>query len=116
QLAWSPGLDSLFTATGTQLVRIGVGASCTASISWRDPLGTHTENGSPTISGNTVWMAVNGKPTLDGYNATTGKRAVQLPLGGTPLTAPTVVDHQLVVGTFSGLVEGFDFAGRAAAG
>lgn len=109
QLAWSPSLDSLYTATGTQLVRIAVTARCGASISWRTPLGTHTENGSPTISGNTVWIAVNGKPTLSGYNATSGKRMFQTPLGGTTLTAPTIIDGRLVIGTFTGLVEGFAF-------
>jgi PQQ-like domain len=112
QLAWSPALDSLYTATGTQLVRIAISADCTAAVSWRDPLGTQTENGSPTISGNTVWISVNGKPSLDGFNADTGKRLFQTPLGGTTLTAPTIVNDQLVVGTFTGLVEGFDFQTR----
>lgn len=110
QLAWSPKLDSFYTATGTQLVRISIAAGCQATVTWRDPLGTQTENGSPTISGNTVWIAVNGKPTLDGYNATTGKRQIQVPLGGTTLTAPTILNHQLIVGTFTGLVDGFNFS------
>jgi hypothetical protein len=109
QLAWSPALDSLYTATGTQLVRIAVTAGCSASIAWRKPLGTQTENGSPTISGDTVWITVNGKPTLDAYNATSGKRVFQTPLGGTTLTAPTIADGRLVIGTFTGLVEGFSF-------
>ena len=111
QLAWSPALNSLYTATGTELVRITISASCAAAVTWRDPLGTQTENGSPTVSGNTVWIAVNGKPTLDSYNAKTGKRVFQTQLGGTTLTAPTIVGNQLVVGTFTGLVEGFSFAG-----
>jgi hypothetical protein len=115
QLAWSPGLDSLYTATGTQLVRIAVAANCSAATTWSDPLGTQTENGSPTISGNTVWITVNGKPTLEGFDATTGKRLVQDPLGGTTLTAPTIVGKQLVIGTFTGLVEGFSLSSKPAA-
>ncbi len=109
QLAWSPALDSLYTATGTQLVRITVAADCSAAETWAEPLGTQTENGSPTISGNTVWVTVNGKPTLAGFNATTGKRVFTAQLGGTTLTAPTIVGRQLVIGTFTGLVEGFSF-------
>jgi hypothetical protein len=107
QLAWSPALSSLYAATGTQLVRITVGASCSATTTWADPLGTQTENGSPTVSGNSVWITVNGSPTLDAFNATSGKQLVQARLGGTTLTAPTIVGSQLVIGTFTGLVEGF---------
>ncbi|HEX4520398.1 MAG TPA: hypothetical protein VH063_12525 [Gaiellaceae bacterium] len=114
QLAWSPALDSLYTATGTQLVRIAVAVNCSAAVGWSDPLGTQTENGSPTISGNTVWITVNGKPVLDGFDAATGKRLVQDPLGGTTLTAPTIVGKQLVIGTFTGLVEGFGLSSKGA--
>ncbi len=115
QLAWSPALSSLYTATGTELVRITVGSNCSAATTWGVSLGTQTENGSPTVSGNTVWITVNGKPTLDGYNASTGKRLVQFPLGGTTLTAPTIVGKQLVLGTFTGLVEGFGFSSKSQA-
>jgi hypothetical protein len=109
QLAWAPAESSLYTATGTQLVRIAVGADCSARLEWSDPLGTYTENGSPTVAGNLVWLAVNGKPMLEAFDATTGKRVFQAPLGGTTVTAPTVVDGRLVVGTFTGLVESFAF-------
>ena len=111
QLAWSPAQNALYTATGTQLVKIGIGPGCAAAISWRRPLGTQTENGSPTISGNDVWIAVNGKPALDAFEASSGKLILQKPLGGTTLTAPTIVAGRLVIGTFTGLVEGFSFGG-----
>ena len=110
QLAWSSTQNSLYTATGTQLVRIAVGADCSTKVAWSDPLGTHTENGSPTVAGDMVWLPVNGKPTLEAFDAATGKRVFQAPLGGTTLTAPTVVDGRLVIGTFTGLVESFAFA------
>ena len=87
--------------------RIQIAADCSAEIVWRRPLGTDTENGSPTIAGDTVWFAVNGANVLDGYDARSGDRVAQVPLGGTTLEAPTIVDHSLVVGTFTGLVEGF---------
>src|SRR5262249_31360801 len=107
QLAWSPALDSLYAVTGTQLERLAVGAECTRRVDWREPLGTKTENGSRTIAGDTVWFAVNGTPTLAGYDARTGARVFSAPLGGTTVEAPTIADGRLVVGTMSGLVEGF---------
>ena len=109
ELAWSPALDSLYVTTGTQLVRIAIAADCSATIVWQEPLGTHTENGSPTVSVNTVWFAVNGPAALVAYNATTGQRVFQTQLGGTTVTAPAIVDNRLVIGTLTGLVEGFTF-------
>jgi len=108
QLAWSPATSSVYAATGTELVRIKIGAGCKASVAWRRQLGTRTENGSPTVAGNTVWFAVNGKQTtLDAYDATTGRRLRAVPLGGITLAAPTIVAARVIVGTFSGVVEGF---------
>jgi hypothetical protein len=114
QLAWSPSLDSVYAVTGTQLVRISIGSNCSASVTWARPLGTATENGSPTIAGKTVWFAINGKPQLVAYDGVTGKRLATLPLGGTTLVAPTIVDGRLVIGTFTGLLEGFSFTARRA--
>ena len=110
QLAWSPELDSLYAVTGTELIRIQVGADCSPHVDWREPLGTKTENGSPTIAGDTIWFAANGTPTLYGYDARTGTRVFDAPLGGTTLEAPTIAGGRLVVGTMTGLVEGFAFA------
>jgi len=115
QLAWSSALSSLYAVTGTELVRIAVAPDCSARVVWRAPLGTRTENGSPTVAGNVVWFAVNGSPALLGYDARSGKRLFQAPLGGTTLEAPTVADGRLVVGTLTGLVEGFAFAAAAPA-
>ena len=110
QLAWSGSLDSLYAVTGTQFVRISIADDCSEKVEWQRPLGTNTENGSPTIAGDTVWFAVNGDPQLVGYDARTGVKLYDAPLGGTTLAAPTIVDGRLVVGTFNGLVEGFTFA------
>jgi hypothetical protein len=112
QLAWSPSLSSLYAVTGTELVRVAIGADCTPTIAWRAQLGTHTENGSPTVAGTTVWFVVNGKTTLAGYDARTGKRVFSTPLGGLAVTAPTIVDGQLLIGTATGLVDGFSFPGQ----
>ena len=113
QLAWSPLRSSLYAVTGSHFVRITIGADCKATAAWKIPLGTITENGSPTVAGNTVWFAVNktAATTLNGYNATTGKLEEQLPLGGLTLTAPTIVNGELLIGTFTGLVQGFAAAG-----
>jgi hypothetical protein len=113
QLAWSPSLSSLYAVTGTQLVRIAIAAGCNAHVDWAEPLGTHTENGNPTIAGDTVWFAVNGTPRLVGYDARTGDRIFETPLGGTTVEAPMISDGRLVVGTMSGLVEGFSFGDAA---
>jgi PQQ-like domain len=112
QLAWSPGLASLYAVTGTQLLRIGIGADCEPHVDWREPLGTKTENGSPTIADDTVWFAANDSPMLYGYDARTGERVFSAPLGGTTLEAPTIAGGRLVVGTLTGLVEGFAFGTR----
>ena len=112
QLAWSPATSSIYAVTGTELVRIAIGANCSASVEWRRPLGTHTENGSPTVAGSVVWFANNGTRQLVGYDTTTGARVHAVPLGGTTLEAPTIIAGRLVVGTFNGIVEGFA-TGRA---
>lgn len=109
QLAWSSKLSSLYAVTGTQLVRIAIGPTCSARIAWTRQLGTHTENGSPTIAGKTVWFALNGTPRLVGYDGQSGKRVFSAPLGGETVEAPTVTGNRLVVGTMSGFVEGFSF-------
>jgi hypothetical protein len=110
QLAWSPSLTSLYAVTGTQLVRVSIGADCSEQVVWQRPLGTHTENGSPTIAGDEVWFAVNGRSHLLGYDARTGDQVDDVPLGGATFAAPTVLGDRLVVGTFTGLVEGFTFS------
>jgi hypothetical protein len=109
QIAWSPTLESIYAVTGTHVDRIAIGSGCAPTVSWKTALGTATENGSPTVSGNVLWFAINGKPTLVGYDARTGKRLFASGLGGTTLTAPTIVDGRLVIGTFTGVVEGLSF-------
>ena len=81
QLAWSQPLSSLYSATGTHLVRVAIGADCRPTVAWKIPLGTITENGSPTVAGNTVWFAVNktAGTTLNGYDATSGRLVQRLP-------------------------------------
>jgi hypothetical protein len=102
QLAWSAATSSVYAATGTELVRIKIGPGCKPSVVWRRKLGTHTENGSPTVAGNTVWFAA--------YDASSGRRVYSAPLGGTTLAAPTIVAGRVIVGTFNGIVEGFGTA------
>jgi hypothetical protein len=116
QLAWHTSLASLYAVTGTALVRIQIRADCSPSVVWSRQLGTRTENGSPTIAGETVWFAVNGKNLLAGYDARSGTRVAEAPLGGTTLQAPTIVGGRLVVGTFTGLIQGFMVAGRGTTG
>jgi hypothetical protein len=109
QIAWSHTFSSLYVATGTQLVRIGVASDCSPTVHWRKPLGTKTENGSPTIAGDIVWLARGGKPVLAGYDAQTGALRSQQQLGADAFVGPTIVDGRLVIGTMAGYVEGFGF-------
>lgn len=107
QLAWSPKTASVYAVTGTQFVRIAVDKFCEASIVWRRPLGTNSINGSPTVAGNTVWFADNKRQALVGYNAANGAKVFSAPLGGIAVQAPTIVRGRVVIGTFTGIVEGF---------
>ena len=115
QLAWSEKTRSVYAVTGTQFVRIAIGTSCDASISWRQPLGTDSENGSPTVAGDTVWFADNGENALVGYDAASGRKVFAAPLAGTTVEAPTVVSGRVVIGTFSGIVDGFSTTAGVAA-
>lgn len=107
QLAYDPVRHALFAVTGARLARIDVAADCSATLAWTRPLGTRSLNGSPTVAGSTVWFALSGSPRLVAADADTGAIAAARALPGLAVTAPTILDGRLVVGTFTGQLVGF---------
>jgi outer membrane protein assembly factor BamB len=107
QLAYDPGKRALFSVTGAHVVRVDVGADCSARIAWSRPLGTGSLNGSPTIAGNTVWYARSDRPALAAVDAENGSQVASYPLPGLTVTAPTILDGRIFVGTFTGQLVGF---------
>jgi PQQ-like domain len=101
--AWSPSLRSYFVTTWTSLIRLEVGDDCKAKVVWKESLGQATLEGSPTVAGNTVWLAVSNEDSgLVAYNATTGTKLKKIPVGGISFTPPTVVGDTLYMGAVHG--------------
>jgi outer membrane protein assembly factor BamB len=67
------------------------------------------------VAGGTVWFALSGTPSLVGLDAGTGRRVTTRALPGMTVTAPTVIDGRLFVGTFTGQLVAFDTPAAPAA-
>lgn len=115
QLAYDPSRSAAYAVTGTQAVKIDIRADCSAAVAWKVPLKTDSLNGSPTVAGGTVWFTLSGTPSLVGLDAGTGRRVAIRPLPGLTVTAPTVLDGRLIVGTFTGPLVAFDTPSTRAA-
>jgi hypothetical protein len=107
QLAYDPARSALYAVTGSQLVRVDIGSDCSARIAWSRPLGTKSLNGSPTVAGGAVWFALSGSPALVAFDPDTGVKLASVPVPGLTVTAPTVLDGRIFVGTFTGQFLGF---------
>jgi hypothetical protein len=107
QLAYDPGRGALYAVTGARVVRVDIRADCSATVAWSRELGTDSLNGSPTVTGSAIWFAVSGTPRLVAVEPETGRNLLTLPLPGLTVTAPTVVDGRIFVGTFTGQLVGF---------
>ena len=107
QPAYDPARRAVFDVTGAHLVRIDVAADCSATVAWSRALGTGSLNGSPTVAGRTVWYARSDKPLLAAADAKTGSQLAALPLPGLTVTAPTILDGRIFVGTYTGQLIGF---------
>jgi hypothetical protein len=98
QPAYSPELASLYVVTFSRLVRVTITKNCHARIAWSRPLGSATLHGSPTVSGNVVWLTLSGSPAkLAGFDARTGALRLSRMLGGISFAAPLAVDGRLFV-------------------
>jgi outer membrane protein assembly factor BamB len=108
QPAYDPRLDALVVVTGKRIARVDVAADCTPHVAWSRALGTTTENGLPTIDGATIWVTLSGKSwTLAAVDAASGTIRARVPIGGPVLTAPTILDGLIVLGSFVGGVQAF---------
>jgi hypothetical protein len=107
QPAYDPARRAVFVVTGTRLVRVDIAADCSAGVAWSRALGTDSLNGSPTIAGGTVWYARSGKPLLAAVDAASGAQVATFPLPGLTVTAPTIIDGRIFVGTYTGQLVGF---------
>jgi hypothetical protein len=112
QLAYDSSRHAVFAVTGAHLVRVDIGADCSASIAWSRALGTGSLNGSPTIAG-VIWYARSDRPALVAADADSGSQVGSVPLPGLTVTAPTIVDDRIFVGTFTGQLVGFASSGAA---
>lgn len=109
QPAYSPRTGALYVATPSRLVRIDIDRRCRGRLTWGKRVGSGLYNGSPTIAGNTVWLAENANngSSLLGFDAASGKERFRSALAGPTYVAPTVVGDRLYVGTYTGGVQGF---------
>jgi hypothetical protein len=107
QLAYDPDRRAVFAVTGAHLLRVDVGADCSAKIAWSRALGTGSLNGSPTIAGDTLWYARSDRPSLAAVDADSGAQLASYLLPGLTVTAPTVLDGRIFVGTFTGQLVAF---------
>jgi hypothetical protein len=109
QLAYSPLTEALYVSTPNSLVRIDVDRRCKGRVRWSRRVGNGLFNGSPTIAGNTVWLAENavGGSALLGFDARTGRNRFRAKLGGPTYVAPTVVGDRLYLPSYNGGVQGF---------
>lgn len=107
--------NAVFIVTGAHVARIDVAADCSASVAWSRKLGTTTENGIPTVAGDTLWVPLSGHWSLAAIDPGSGTVQRRLRLSEATLTPPTIVDGRLFVGSFTGGIHGFATTGTAPA-
>jgi hypothetical protein len=116
QIAYSPLTGALYVSTPSRLVRVDVNKRCKGRVRWSRRVGSGLFNGSPTVAGNTVWLAenANGGSALLGFDARTGRNRFRARLGGPTYVAPTIVGDRLYVPGYNGGMQGFVLdSGRA---
>jgi PQQ-like domain len=114
QPAYDAAIGALVVVTGKRIVRVDVSADCSPRLAWSRSLGTTTENGLPTIAGGSIWVTLSGRSwTLARIDAASGAIVARTPIGGSVLTAPTVVDGMIVLGSFAGGIQAFGPANAA---
>ena len=109
QPAYSGLTGAIYVATPGRLVRVDVTRRCRGRVTWGKRVGNGLFNGSPTIAGDTVWLAENaiGGSSLLGFDARTGVNRFRAKLGGPTYVAPTVVGDRIFLPNYNGGVQGF---------
>jgi PQQ-like domain len=116
QAAYSPRTRALYVSTPSLLVRVNVTGKCRGRLAWSRRVGNGLFNGSPTIAGDTVWLAENsiGGSALVGLRATSGADRYRARLAGPVYVAPTVAGERIYAPTYTGGVQSFALASALA--
>ncbi len=115
QLAYDAKTTSLYVATFTSLVRVALNGCDGAHVAWRERFPSATLQGSPTVAGGTVWVALSGTPArLSGFDAATGRLQYNRGLGGISFAPPSLIAGRLFEGADHGFADRSAVAERAA--
>ncbi|MDX6515774.1 MAG: hypothetical protein QOH73_1440, partial [Gaiellaceae bacterium] len=109
QAAWDATTNTVVVTASGRIVGVRIGANCSARIAFSHQFGPHRLIGSPTVAAGRAWLthAPHAADFLVSVNLATGKVGTTLRLGGHALVAPTIVDGQLFLAGFNGLLYGF---------
>jgi hypothetical protein len=116
QLAYDQQTKSLYASTFTSLVRLAVDGCGGAHVAWKAGYPTATLQGSPTVAGATVWVALSGATArVRGYDAVTGRVRYDRVIGGISFAPPVALAGHLFEGADHGLADGSAAAERSTA-
>jgi hypothetical protein len=99
QPAYDSATHSIYVVTFTALVRVSVTGCDLAAVGWKETFPNATLQGSPTVAGPTVWVALSGSPArLRGYDTRTGHLEYNEAFGGMSFPPPSVIGGRLYEG------------------
>jgi hypothetical protein len=106
QLAYDAQTRSLYSVTFTSLVRVSIDGCSGAHVAWSTRFPQPTLQGSPTVAGSVVWLALSSAPArLRGYDASTGKLLYDRAIGGMSFAPPAAASGWLFEGAEHGLAD-----------
>jgi hypothetical protein len=109
QLAWDAKTNTVVATVSGRIVGVRVAADCSARIAFSHQFGPHRLVGSPSVAAGVAWLthAPHAADYLVAVDLATGRVSKTLRLGGHALVAPTLVDGNLFLAGFNGLLYGF---------
>ncbi len=103
QPAYDAATRSVYVATFPSLARVSLDGCSAAHVAWRSAFPHATLQGSPTVAGTTVWIALSGAPArLRGYDAKSGRVVEERLFGGLSFAPPSIVGGRLYEGARQG--------------
>jgi hypothetical protein len=103
QPAYDPATRSVVVSTFSALVSVRLDGCSAAHIAWKSPFANATLQGSPTVAGSTVWVALSGAPArLRGYDGRTGRVVADRLFGGMSFAPPSILGGRLYEGARQG--------------